>query len=182
MGEGQNRHSRHIAVWIDRPAGDVYAYASDVTHLPDWAAGLAMGQLTPVGDSWVVASPMGRIAVRFAPPNDFGVLDHMVALPGGEVVFNPMRVIPDGDHRCEVVFTLRRREGMSDAEFGDDAAAVSADLATLKRIVESQARRGGSIEPGHGSQDDPDDRRGSRGGQHGRCGACGGDTDRYEDE
>ena len=40
---GQNRHSRHIAVWIDRPAGDVYAYASDVTHLPDWAAAWRWG-------------------------------------------------------------------------------------------------------------------------------------------
>mgnify|MGYP003418108127 FL=1 len=137
-----NPQSRHISVWIDRPAGDVYAFASDVTRLPDWAAGLAQGRLEPlgatgVGDSWVVTSPMGQVTVRFTPPNDLGVLDHAVTLPGGEVVVNPMRVIPDGDHRCEVVFTLRCRVGMSETEFGDDAAAVSADLATLKRIIES---------------------------------------------
>jgi len=80
---------------------------------------------------------MGEIAVRFTPPNDLGVLDHAVTLPGGEVVYNPLRVIPDGDNRCEVVFTLRRRVGMSDAGFGDDVAAVSDDLATLKRITEN---------------------------------------------
>ena len=31
-----------------------------------------------------------------------------------------MRVVPDGD-ACEVVFTLRRQQGMSDAEFERDA-------------------------------------------------------------
>lgn len=128
--------SRHIAVWINRRAKDVYDYASDVSHLPDWAAGLAQGSLTSVGGVWVVQSPMGEVAVRFTPPNDLGVLDHSVTLPGGEVVFNPLRVIPGGHHRCEVVFTLRRRAGMSDAEFDDDAAAISDDLARLKRITE----------------------------------------------
>lgn len=128
--------SRHIAVWINRRAKDVYDYASDVSHLPDWAAGLAQGSLTVVGDVGVVQSPLGEVAVRFTPPNDLGVLDHEVTLPSGEVVFNPLRVIPDGDHRCEVVFTLRRRAGMSDAEFDDDAAAISDDLARLKRITE----------------------------------------------
>jgi hypothetical protein len=38
--------------------------------------------------------------------NDFGVLDHVVALPSGESVYNPLRVIPDGE-ASEVVFTLR---------------------------------------------------------------------------
>lgn len=137
MEDVENTQSRHIAVWINRGAKDVYDYASDVAHLPDWAAGLAQGGLTPVGDSWVVTSPMGEIALRFTPPNNLGVLDHAVTLPGGEVVFTPLRVIPDGDHRCEVVFTLRRRGGMSDAEFDDDAAAIRDDLATLKRITET---------------------------------------------
>lgn len=129
--------SRHIAVWINRAAKDVYDYASDVANLPDWAAGLAQGGLAAVGDTWVVASPMGEISLRFTPPNDLTVLDHTVTLPGGEVVFNPLRVIRDGDHRCEVVFTLRRRVGVSDTEFDDDAAAVSDDLAALKRITEA---------------------------------------------
>jgi hypothetical protein len=66
------------------------------------------------------------------------VLDHDVTLPSGEVVYNPMRVIPDG-HGCEVVFTLRRRPGMSDEEFSADAGAVAADLARLKRILEERS-------------------------------------------
>jgi hypothetical protein len=47
-----------------------------------------------------------------------------------------MRVIPD-EGGSEVLFTLRRRAGMTDAEFGADADAVAADLARLKRAMES---------------------------------------------
>ena len=61
-----------------------------------------------------------------------------MTLPSGEVVHNPMRVIPDGDG-CEVVFTLRRQDGVSDDDFERDAAAVAADLRTLKQLLESRA-------------------------------------------
>jgi len=128
--------SRHISAWINRAATEVYRYAADPARLPEWAAGLARGELTQVGDSWVAQSPMGEIAIEFTPVNDLGVLDHVVRMPSGEAVFNPLRVLPAGDDWCEVVFTLRRRPGMSDDEFRDDAAAVSADLATLKRNLE----------------------------------------------
>ena len=79
---------------------------------------------------------MGEITIEFTPANDLGVLDHVVNLPSGEPVFNPLRVVPAGKEWCEVVFTLRRRPGMSDDEYTADAAAVTADLATLKRILE----------------------------------------------
>ena len=84
---------------------------------------------------WSADSPLGRVAVAFAPPNDFGVLDHEVTLPSGEVVVNPLRAIPDGT-ACDVVFTLRRRPGVSAEEFELDAAAVTRDLQTLKRVLE----------------------------------------------
>ncbi|MEW1718416.1 hypothetical protein [Streptomyces sp. NPDC093109] len=46
-----------------------------------------------------------------------------------------MRVIAEGTD-CEALFTLRRRPGVSDEDFQRDANAVSADLATLKRVME----------------------------------------------
>jgi hypothetical protein len=80
---------------------------------------------------------MGRVGFAFVPRNEYGVLDHDVTLPTGEVVYNPMRVIADGNG-CEVVFTLRRRPGMSDEEFARDADAVAADLSRLKRVLEGR--------------------------------------------
>jgi hypothetical protein len=36
-----------------------------------------------------------------------------------------------------VVFTVRRRAGMTDEEFDADAAAVAADLETLRTLLEN---------------------------------------------
>lgn len=134
--------SRHISAWINRSATDVYRYASDPARLPEWAAGLAEGELTRVGDTWVAQSPMGQITIEFTPANDLGVLDHVITMPSGEPVFNPLRVVPAGDDWSEV-FTLRRRPGMSGAEFDADAARVAADLKTLKRVLENRPRGDG---------------------------------------
>jgi len=128
--------SRHLSERIGRPAGEVYDYAVDPANLPRWAPGLGSA-VEQVDGRWYVQSPMGRVGFAFAPRNEYGVLDHHVTLPSGEAVYNPMRVIADGDG-CEVVFTLRRQPGVGDDEFARDAAAVSADLASLKRILEGR--------------------------------------------
>ncbi|MBB5867755.1 hypothetical protein F4553_001134 [Allocatelliglobosispora scoriae] len=128
--------TEHITVAIDRSAGAVYAYASDPAHLPTWASGLADTPLTPHDGRWTANSPMGEVVIDFAPHNDFGILDHDVTLPSGEVVYNPMRVLADGG-TCEVVFTVRQRQGVSDEEFGQDLAAVRRDLETLRDILEA---------------------------------------------
>lgn len=127
--------SQHVSVGIERPASEVYDYAADPRNLPVWAAGLAGSTVEQADGEWFTDSPMGRVTFTFAPRNAFGVLDHDVTLPSGETVHNPMRVLPDGE-ACEVVFTLRRRPGVSDEEFERDAAAVAEDLATLKAVLE----------------------------------------------
>jgi hypothetical protein len=78
---------------------------------------------------------MGEFTTPCPSTNSTGILDHEVTLPSGETVFNPMRVIGDG-RGCEVVFTLRRRPGMGEEEIQRDAEAVSAELATLRRVLE----------------------------------------------
>jgi hypothetical protein len=127
--------SAHVAVSIERPAEDVYAFASDPRNLPRWAAGLAQRDVELVDGVWVVESPMGRVTVEFTPTNPFGILDHRVTLPAGESVDNPVRVIPNDDG-CDVVFSVRRRPGMSAEEFAADQDTVAADLATLRDLMQ----------------------------------------------
>lgn len=127
--------SRHLGIWIDRPAAVVYDYARQPANLPNWAAGLG-SSIEQVEGRWVAESPLGRVVVEMSESNQYGVLDHWVRLDTGATFYNPMRVIADGSG-CEVVFTLRRQPGVSDADFDRDAAAVAADLATLKRLLES---------------------------------------------
>lgn len=126
--------SLHISQRIGCPAQRAYAFASDLANLPLWAAGLG-GSITQVDGEWRVPSPDGDVLVRMVPANEHGVLDHTVVLPDGTSSYNPMRVLADGEG-CEVVFTLRRRPTMSDDDLAADAAAVAADLRTLKRILE----------------------------------------------
>lgn len=127
---------KHVTVSIDRPADRVYAYCVNPANLPQWAAGLSTG-IEQTGGEWIADSPMGKVKVKFAPANPYGVLDHDVTLPDGQVVYNPMRVVPNG-RGCQVTFTLFRRPGMTDQQFRDDAAAVERDLRTLKTVLEGQ--------------------------------------------
>ena len=126
--------SRHVTERVNRPAGVVYAYASDPANLPRWAPGLG-SSVTEVDGQWFVDTTEGRVHFAFAPRNDLGVLDHYLTLKSGEIIYVPMRVIADGSG-SEVVFTLRRRPGMTDEEFEADGTAVAADLARLKRALE----------------------------------------------
>lgn len=131
------RRSQHISIHVDRPATAVYDFAADPLNLPEWAAGLAGSKVENDGEQWFTESPMGRVTFTFAPRNEFGVLDHEVTLPSGETVYNPLRVISDGDG-CEVVFTLRQLPEMTDDDFERDAATVAKDLASLKDVVEAR--------------------------------------------
>ncbi len=128
--------SLHLGIGIDRPATEVYDYVSQPANLAEWAAGLA-GSIELVEGHWVADSPLGPVVVEMTERNPYGVADHRVSLATGETFFNPMRVIADGEG-CELVFTLRRQAGVSDADFDRDAAAVAADLATVKRLLESR--------------------------------------------
>jgi hypothetical protein len=125
MNDDTTGTSRHVSQWIAAEARVVYQFASNPENLPRWAAGLADPAL-------------GAVTVEFVQANEFGVLDHVVELPSGDRFYNPMRVIPAalGEPRSEVVFTVRRLAGVTDEAFEADAAAVAADLATLRDLVE----------------------------------------------
>jgi hypothetical protein len=132
---GMPSESRQISEWIDRRAADVYEFASDPANVPQWAPGLGTS-IENVNGRWFVETGSGRVGLAFAERNQFGVLDHEVTLPSGEVIYNPMRVVPHGDG-SEVVFSLRRLPDMSDEDFARDAALVQADLTRLKHVLEA---------------------------------------------
>ncbi|WP_346840210.1 SRPBCC family protein [Microbulbifer sp. SAOS-129_SWC] len=130
----------HISISIDRPPETVYAFAANPQNLPRWAAGLARSEVLRDGDAWVAEAPFGRVKIRFAPHNAFGVMDHEVELANGEVVQNPMRVVANGSG-SELIFTLLRQPQMSDAQFAADTQAVEEDLQSLKHLLESESLR-----------------------------------------
>jgi hypothetical protein len=128
--------SRHISERIARSADEIYDYAADPANLPQWAPGLG-SSVEKIDGQWFVETSEGRVGFAFVQRNEYGVLDHYVTLPSGEVVYIPLRVIADGSD-SEVVFTLRRRPDMSDEDFKADADAVAADLSRLRQVLEAR--------------------------------------------
>jgi hypothetical protein len=126
--------AKHISISINKPAELVYSFVLNAENLPKWATGLS-SSIKKSGDEWIADSPMGKVKVRFAAQNDFGILDHEVTLPSGEKVLNPMRVFPN-NNGSELVFTVFRLPGMTDDQYMKDTNMVANDLAALKEILE----------------------------------------------
>lgn len=132
--------ARIIHRTIQRDWRAVYAFAAKPENMPLWASGLASG-LTRDGDDWIAdGGPIGVVRVRFAPQNDFGVIDHTVTLPSGIKVENTLRIVPNGDG-AEVMFTLLRQAYMDDMAFEQDAAHVARDIDALARLMEEEETR-----------------------------------------
>lgn len=140
------RPARTLRIGIAAPADAVYACIADPRRLPEWAAGLGTAPSPLPDGAWRLETPAGPMRVTFAPPNPFGVADHRVApLDGdGPVVDVPLRVVPNGPDGSEVLFTLFRQPGMSEAQFSADAALVEADLGRLRRLLEREAAGAGA--------------------------------------
>jgi len=125
---------QHITQSIDAPMAAVSAVAGDPRRLPEWAAGLSSGIRDQHG-RWFTDSPMGAVEVAFVGPVEHGILDHDVTLPDGTVFHNPLRVLANGDG-SEVVFSLFRLPGVSDADYAADAETIRGDLLRLKGLLE----------------------------------------------
>ncbi|MDI7863553.1 SRPBCC family protein [Rhizobiaceae bacterium n13] len=126
--------SRIVHVRIERNWKLVYDFASRPENMPLWASGLGDG-FRRDGDEWIATGPLGSVRVRFAPRNEFGVIDHEVTMETGLKVHNALRVVPNGDG-AEVMFTLLKVPDMTDASFAADEANVRKDLETLKALME----------------------------------------------
>lgn len=85
---------------------------------------------------WAGNTAFGFRHVRFTPPNDFGVLDHAVFVPGGEILFSPMRVVGD-DFATELIFTFFQRAEMDEAQFVSTLEWIRIDLLSLVSVVEA---------------------------------------------
>jgi hypothetical protein len=126
--------SRTITVRIDRPFDKVYEFLVDPANWNEWAFGLGRN-IRRSQDGWIADSDGGITRVQFTARNSFGVVDHTVIRASGQPVYVPMRLLGNGSG-SELLFTLFREPGMSDAQFAAGAEFVERDLNRLKRLLE----------------------------------------------
>ncbi len=123
-----------LGISIGRPWQQVYDAIWRPEDFPRWASGLSTSSLEKDGDGWRAAGPEGTVRIRFTDHNPFGVMDHYVDTGDGPEVYVPMRVIANGDG-AEVLLTLFRQPGMSDAKLAADAEWVRRDLRALRALL-----------------------------------------------
>jgi len=129
-------NSHTITCSINCPPSVVYRFASNPENLPKWVQSFCFSVKSDC-DGWQMETSTGWVGICFVPYNEFGILDHIVQLPDGKSILNPMRVVANGDG-CEVMFTLFQLPEMDDEQFARDAEMVKADLKTLKAVMESK--------------------------------------------
>ena len=126
--------TRTISISINRNWNDVYEAIWRPESFPKWASGLSKSPLAKYGEVWKAEGPEGPITIRFTDHNVFGVMDYYVNVGIGSQIHIPLRIIPNGEG-AEVLLTLFRQPGMSDAKFEADAQWVERDLLSLKALV-----------------------------------------------
>ncbi len=126
-----------LSISIACPPAAVAAFVADPRNLPQWAGGFCQS-VRQEGDGWRVDTGQGEVGLRFTGPVEYGILDHVVTLTPELHVVVPMRVLPN-EEGSEILFTLFRPSAMTEARLNQDIALVTADLQTLKRVMEEDA-------------------------------------------
>lgn len=130
--------ARSISMPIRCPYAEVAAFLFEPRNFTKWGH-IEETRMEPLGDNeWLAETSLGRRVLRFAAPNDFGVLDYTSRLTrDGAPLLIPMRLIRNDDG-TELSYTYRQREGTSEAEFTSALEWISADLAGLKSLLEAR--------------------------------------------
>jgi len=130
------RRSHTISLAINRPFYDVYDYLVRPRNYQNWAA-IEPGTFKPLLDGdWEGLTAHGLRHFRFTPPNNFGVLDHAMFVPGQEVIYMPTRVTPN-EAGTELTFTFFGRDGLDDSQFDSLVEWIRVDLLALKSLLEA---------------------------------------------
>ncbi|MBC9798547.1 SRPBCC family protein [Sinomicrobium weinanense] len=125
---------KNISISINKPADEVYQFASNPENFPAWVA-FIKSTTREKANIWAAKTDLGNIKIAFTPKNNLGIIDHLVTLPDGSTVNNPMRVVANGKG-SEFIFTLFWMPGRTEEEFNQDAKMVESDLQDLKNILE----------------------------------------------
>ncbi|THF77515.1 SRPBCC family protein [Cohnella fermenti] len=122
------------SVTIERLPSEVYDYASNPANFAEWAVSFCRS-VRQSGGQWRIETPEGELALRFAEPNPYGILDHYVRGEVGPERPSHARVVSSGAG-SRVIFTVFRAVDPRDRVYALDCRDVKADLLALKRALE----------------------------------------------
>lgn len=128
--------SQVITVSIRRSYAEVYDFLAEPLNFSRWASNPG-AEMEPLdGGDWLVDLPRGRSVIRFAPRNNFGVLDYQVFQPGedgGHVT--PVRLVPN-QQGATLFLVWFQKAGVSDEQFRSEIEWIASDLNRAKTLLE----------------------------------------------
>jgi hypothetical protein len=123
-----------VTTVLSAPKADVFAYLSDIEHLPEWADEFAR-EVRREGDDYKVVNGLGEFWFRIEADPDSGVID-MFAGPAkdGMAVF-PTRAVALADGRTAYSFTMFQGPDMSDDLFDAQHDSLQREFANIERVL-----------------------------------------------
>jgi hypothetical protein len=128
-------NSRSIGLSIARPVGEAFGFFIEPRNFPQWTSLAGHRFEHRGGRDWLADTSAGPRMIRFAQPNDCGILDHAVFPEGEEPIFGPMRVVANGEGTL-LTYTFYQRPGLSDEKFESTVEWITTDLMTAKALLE----------------------------------------------
>ncbi len=128
--------SEVISVSIRRPYSAVYDFLAEPMNFNRWASNPGSEMLPLDGGDWLVELPRGPSVIRFAPRNNFGVLDYQVFQQGGDGgPTTPVRLVPN-EQGSTLFLVWFQRDGVDEVQFRSELDWIASDLNRLKTLLE----------------------------------------------
>ena len=131
-----------VSLRVQLPTDTPLAFVS-VKPVPGWTAQVTTTTLNPPIESHgtTITEAVSQVTWTADPgagirPGEYQTFS-LSAGPLPDVESLTLPAIQGYDDGSEVVFTLYRRDRVTDAEFAEDAAAIEADLESLRAILEA---------------------------------------------
>ena len=126
--------SRTVTTVLDADPRAVFAYMSDIEHLPEWATEFAR-ELHREGDDYKVVNGLGEFFFTIEADAESGVVDMFAGPTKEQMAIFPTRAVGLPDGRTAYSFTMFQAPGMPDDLFEAQHASLERELAGLERIL-----------------------------------------------
>ena len=122
--------------FINIDAQTAYDFIKDLSNLSQWATSFVSDVSIENGVASLKQDD-GELKLQFVQQNIFGVLDHVITLPSGAQIYQPMRVLPNAGG-SEVILTLLESIDLKGEKLKKEAELMQNDLENLKALLEAK--------------------------------------------
>jgi hypothetical protein len=123
-----------VTTVLSAPQADVFAYLSDIEHLPEWASEFAR-ELRREGEDYKVVNGLGEFWFRIEADPDSGVIDMFAGPEKDRMAIFPTRAVALPDGRTAYTFTMFQGPDMSDDLFDAQHGSLQREFANIERVL-----------------------------------------------